>query len=198
MKKLLFLLVILFSSCGEIKKMQEAREDELRQKEYCELFDLAKTSAQRSDTLYLGFRFGMTSKEVNKHFKKLIKEKIVSTDYANRYTTDIMLKGVIKRKVTFRTEYYKDRLCTFSLVLDNPSDYIFAVSTFKDANRDMRLAMTKWLDGKDKYAMFKNNMVIEFKGFLESEITFIDASLVDSLEFVKDIKEKEELDKFKL
>lgn len=198
MKKILFLFLILLSSCGEIKKMQEAQEDELRQKEYSELFELAKTSSQRSDTLYLGFRFGMTSKEVNKHFKKLIKEKIVSTDYADRYTTDITLKGVIKRQATFRTEYYKDRLCTFSLVLDDPSDYIFAVSTFKDANKDMRLAITKWLDGKTKYAMFKNNMVIEFKGFLESDITFIDASLIDSLEYEKKLKEKEETDKFKL
>lgn len=202
MKKILFILIafVAFSSCEEIKKVQEAQEKRDAQKEYDELFEKAKASQQRSDTLYLGFRFGMSPKEVKSHFKKLIKEKVVSVDYLDRYTTELTLKGGMKRNATFRTEYYKDKLCELTLVFDGPSEYVFAFSAFKDANegKKWKWIITEWLENKSRYTMFNNNMVIEFTGLIDSYMSFIDASLVDSLEIQKELEEKEATGKFKL
>ncbi len=202
MKKILFILIafVAFSSCEEIKKAQEAQEKRNAQKEYDELFEKAKTSQQRSDTLYLGFRFGMSPKEVKSHFKKLIKEKVVSLDYLDRYTTELTLRGGIKRNATFRTEYYKDKLCKLTFVIDEPYEYIFVFSAFREANEEKKLkwTITEWLENKPRYTMFNNNMVIEFTGIIDSRMSFIDASVVDSLEIQKKLEEKEATDKFKL
>lgn len=202
MKKFLFILIafVAFSSCEEIKKAQKAQEKRDAQKNYDELFEKAKISQQRSDTLYLGFRFGMSPKEVESHFKKLIKEKVVSVDYLDRYTTELTLVGQLKRNANFRTGYYKDKLCELTLVLDGADDYVFAFATFQDANegKNWEWTITEWLENKPRYTMFNNNMIIEFTGLFDSYMSFIDASVVDSLEIQKELEEKEATGKFKL
>ena len=77
MKNLLWLLASVIICLSLFSCKSEIEKERNRQREI-EL-DSAKIKAQNSeilvDTIFLGFRFGMTEREVMTHFKKLIKQK---------------------------------------------------------------------------------------------------------------------------
>ncbi len=102
MKKMfleILLLTIVFVSCQEpsvYEKQVSAEEQALK-------------SNEKIDTIFLGFRFGMTPKEFDMHLFNLAKEKKVASDENGFY---YLMKGLSSNEYRcyIKSEYHDDRL----------------------------------------------------------------------------------------
>lgn len=155
---LVFVLSLFIYGCS-----QTAQNSKEKEKNVLELaYEKAASSTIYEDTIYLGFRFGMTEKEVDKHFDKLVKsKKVYIEDYTKNYKHTNNLHGM---DITygFSTEYFEGKLIRFKLHSDK--DEIFTWRLFKEAKPDFH-TLGEYVDllGDKTYIEQKNNIVVLFK-----------------------------------
>lgn len=125
-------------------------------------YENAANSEVYEDTIYLGFRFGMSENEVNNHFDKLVKSgKVYIEDYTNNYKHTNNLHGM---EITygFSTEYFENKL--FRLSLHSNKGELFTWKLFKEAKPDFH-TLGEYTDllGDKTYIEQKNNIVVLFR-----------------------------------
>ena len=171
MKKvvLAFLSSICICSCSYTPQNNKEKE-----KNDLELaYERAASSTIYEDTIYLGFRFGMSEKEVDKHFDNLVKsKKVYIEDYTNKYRHIINFKGM-EIKYGFVFEYFENKLIRLKMYGDR--DAIFVMQLFKEAKPDYKLGIYTDLLGDETYIQQKNNIVVLFSGDI---ITYEDGKLL--------------------
>lgn len=160
MKKISIAILLAIGICSCSYTPQNNKEKE---KNVLELaYEKAASSTIYEDTIYLGFRFGMTEKEVDKHFDKLVKsKKVYIEDYTKNYKHINNLHGM-DITYEFSTEYFEGKLIRFKLYSDK--DEIFTWRLFKEAKPDFH-TLGEYVDllGDKTYIEQKNNIVVLFK-----------------------------------
>ena len=192
MKNLLWLLASVIICLSLFSCKSEIEKERNRQREI-EL-DSAKIKAQNSeilvDTIFLGFRFGMTEREVMTHFKKLIKQKKIYLDDFGDCRYELHGEYNLKYTLGFITEYYKGKLFKMTFLIEHFSGsdecYVMVFGIFKKANPNYSWYIVKNILGDDVYTSISHNLIVTFEKFAgESAMIYENAPI--SL-----LKEKEE------
>lgn len=171
MKKIIIALLSVAYFCSCSQTAQNSKEKETNDLELA--YKRAASSTIYEDTIYLGFRFGMTEKEVNKHFDKLVKsKKVYVEDYTNKYRHIINFQGM-EIKYGFAFEYFENKLIRLKMYGDR--DAIFTMKLFQEAKPGYKLGIYTDLLGDKTYIQQKNNVVVLFSGDI---ITYEDGKIL--------------------
>ena len=124
LKRIFILALVGLFSCNDTKREQEQAAE--KPKDYKDLVKINSNLKPKSDTIALGFVFGQTEQEVEKHFDKLVNEKKVDPKTVWEiplFDTKINLKGYpyelfLSDTVSCRTlisySFYNNKLSTLT------------------------------------------------------------------------------------
>jgi hypothetical protein len=70
----------------------------------------------RKDTIFMGFKFGMTEKQTFERFRKLADENVFTINKRSVFEYQMNL-DTVKTRTAFHTSFYHDSLYSFSLIL---------------------------------------------------------------------------------
>ena len=158
--------------------------------------EIAIDNAQKSDEIeteiFLDFRFGMTEKEVQNHYLKLLKSKKIYKNTSGIYQYDLNLENSFVIHLTFKPQYYEGELYemifpTTYAKTGNSAGCIFAVSAFTDSgkNKDFDCYDTVDYDGEEEYIYIKDNLIISFSDFITSRMTYSNAPILKKISDIK-------------
>ena len=171
MKNAIFVLLSALFICSCSYTPQNNKEKEKNDLELA--YERAANSTIYEDTIYLGFRFGMSEKEVDKHFDKLVKsKKVYIEDYTNKYRHIINFQGS-EIKYGFAFEYFENKLIRLKMYGDRNA--IFTMKLFQEAKPGYKLGIYTDLLGDKTYIQQKNNVVVLFSGDI---ITYEDGKIL--------------------
>lgn len=194
MKKLLYLLtLVVMASCGMSQKAEEIKQKE----ELKELIDSAKLSKAGKTDLYLGFKFGMTEKEINRHMKKLEREGKADRDYRGAYTVKLIGEHGFEYNANVGVEYYMGKMRRLKFTTDNESDYVMICTAFLKANKGNWVIVNGPLGNKE-YIMQIDNILCTFTGYIKTLVTFEDAPYIDLMKQEKDSIESARVDAYRM
>ena len=181
------------ASCG----MQEAHEKQKRNQECKSIEDSAKVNTTGKTDIYLGFKFGMTEREVHSHIKKLEKEGKAKRDFANRYIVNMIDKYGTEYEAIVGVEYYNKKARKYTFRTDGSGDYVFIFVAFSKANTGN---WSIYDNGDIKgYYMQIDNILCKFTGILgTSVVTFEDGPYIDLIEQEKDSIENARIDAYRM
>lgn len=158
----------------------------------------AMATSVRNDTIFLGFRFGMTTDEVFIHLKKLEKEKVIYQEGSQyKYNFELGEKSIYKETLaTFGTEFYEGML--FKLVVSvepsttyGPHTAMLLTAEIKDiydAKYGMYDYSSPFMDFFDFVWIDGNRMIRMFPGLSDCRITYLDIGVEKKVEERKKAK----------
>jgi len=111
-KLLLYIILFICIMCSPQKKSSEIIET---------LRDSETKKGVKKDTFFLGFTFGMSEKQVNEKFIKLLSENKIISNSDHTYGYNMQIDWPVKIKTTFTPEYLNDSLYSFSLNMEGES-----------------------------------------------------------------------------
>lgn len=169
------------ASCGS-HQMPLPEKDKL-----AEAIAYAETTPITETRLFLGFKFGMTQKEVTAHLDSLEDIGKVYIDKENQYAydfhTDSKLYNAIM--VTFLPEFYHDSLYRMDFMLhakeesllDSPVlNMLAAERNFRDADKTgYRDFTTTDISGEEIHTYIKANLIIQFDVRSLARMSYINA-----------------------
>lgn len=167
-----------------------------------EKLKLAIEQAEQSDEietdLFLGFKFGMTEKEVDDYLNQLVKEGKVYLNDTREYQYDYNNKSGITYYINFAPLYHDDKLYEItypikSSLIPSSGDYIFMASDFIRSERgtQFRLHITEDILGEAVYTCIKDNLVVEFKNTSTSVMKYINAPVERIVSDLKALENQE-------
>ena len=167
-----------------------------------EKLKLAIEQAEQSDEietdLFLGFKFGMSDKEVDNYLKQLVKEGKVYLNDTREYQYDYNNKSGITYYINFAPLYHDDKLYEItypikSSLIPSSGDYIFMASDFIRSERgtQFRLHITEDILGEAVYTCIKDNLVVEFKNTSTSVLKYINAPVERIVSDLKALENQE-------
>ncbi|MEG2157005.1 MAG: hypothetical protein RRY07_04365 [Bacteroidaceae bacterium] len=167
MKKVLFCLLAVFvlASCGNANKNKQTEKEKTK-------LETAVSNAENAEIteteIFLGFRFGMSEKQVDSLFTELFKAKKI---YANRdgsYQCDFNTESY-DFNINFMPKYYNGELYEMLYPLTNtlmPSsnDYVFMALPFirSERGKSFDKFTTKDVLGDEIYTNIKGNLIVSF------------------------------------
>ncbi|MDL2230725.1 hypothetical protein LJB87_02930 [Alistipes sp. OttesenSCG-928-L06] len=169
MKKFItpLITILLFTSCGS---GGSSNSDEKKVAELETAIVSAEASAVVETEIFLGFKFGMSDKQLREHLDQLVNEGRVYIDEKGNYAYDFSTgQNVIK--FTFVPKYHDNKLYRLNFIMDNhgnsigtPSlNTVLAAKTFMETDRSgFRSFITEDILGDAVYTHVKNNLIICF------------------------------------
>ena len=147
---------------------------------YNQLYKEAVDSKERNDTIFMGFRFGMSEKEYNAHLKKLSKEGKAKKDILGYYEIPIKDSHGLSYKAEPHPEYYKGKLCRLSLKISSDlgergNSYVLLFGTFRDTHPQYDMNIKEIIEGQPEYSAFYKNTVVRCFGSAYSYMVYEDA-----------------------
>lgn len=176
-----------------------------------------KNPSIRSDTIFMGFCFGQTPKEVEEHFKLLTKQGLITNDhgiYRYELTLDSIKTFYEKLDVTFLQEYFENKLYKFELCISpvplsgNYSESFISHMVRFDALNILRAKYPNsfWRPNKDSatnevtsFDLIENNRLINIYtgNYNLTYICYTDISAHAKIEIIEDNKNKQKYIKSK-
>lgn len=160
---LLSVIVLSFFSCN-----QQTQEIKKKNKAESELSD-AISKAEKSEVLekntFLGFEFGMTEKEVDNYFSKLIKEGVIYVNSKDKFQYDFSFRGG-DIYLNFVPEYYDGKLYKMIYPANTPSGFsghVFLMTAFTKTRDEFEAHRNNDIMGDTYYTNIKDNLIITFK-----------------------------------
>ena len=166
-------------------------------------------SGKRIDDIFLGFKFGFTEKETNKHWKELLLEDKIYLDDKNRYCYDFIFSEYDWQiaVATFQTEYYEDKLYKLTLKVKYKNslidDYelnqssllqqlkLLYVRKYTSQNKIFPIEVINVLNKEEQYWIDGNKEIkISPTYYTEVNVTYTDLIPLQKIK----LKEKEEKD----
>ena len=180
------------SSCG----MQEENKQQKRNEDCKAIADSAKVNTAGKTDIYLGFKFGMTEKEVKQHLRKLEKEGKAEIKYG-MYSVEMIGKHGQTFDANIGVDYYDDKARRYKFNTNGSGDYIMIFSAFEEANKGIFSIYKN--EQVTEYVMAIDNILCSFASvFGASVITFSDAPYIDLMEQEKDSIEKSRIDAYRM
>ncbi len=177
MKNSIFLLLalsLMLTCC----KSESAREEESLQVAIEEA-----ENAQITETkLFLDFKFGMSRKEVDKHFEDLLKKKKIFVNDKGEYQYEFNYHGSMKFFLAFSPEFFEDKLYIMNYTVEDPDGYdpgnhVFLMHAFKKTKHGFRTFITNDVLGGKMYTNILGNMIVRFKKLSQSVMIYENAPI---------------------
>lgn len=188
--KTLVFAVCLSALWSCVSSKEKRKEDELKF-----AIEQAELSDQTENDLFLGFKFGMSEKDVDNHLKKLLKEGKLYLNNSKEYQYDYTSKYGIKNNVNFIPKFHEGKLYEMVYPIVNPltpskGDYIFMASDFisSDKGKQFKSIITEDIFGETVYTSIKGNLIIKFENSSGSKMRYTNAP-VDRI--VSDLNDQE-------
>lgn len=179
MKKSLFTIVMIIgltfavSGCKQsVQKKEKTNEDYFN-----EALAEAEKSPQIEKELFLGFRFGMSKEEVDKHLKSLRKSGKIYINKEGYYQYDFQYDSSMTILIGFIPKYYKDSLYIMTYTLDDKYgigstllEQIRMKQSFGDSERGKNFNSYHIKDVLDEHVwhFIKDNLLVTFRGGISS------------------------------
>lgn len=174
------------------------KSEDIKRKELLAAIEQAEQSEQIENELFLGFKFGMTEKEVDDYLNQLVKEGKVYLNDTREYQYDYNNKSGITYYINFAPLYHDDKLYEItypikSSLIPSSGDYIFMASDFIRSERgtQFRLHITEDILGEAVYTCIKDNLVVEFKNTSTSVMKYINAPVERIVSDLKALENQE-------
>lgn len=190
-----FVKTLVFAVCLSalwscVSSKEKRKEDELKF-----AIEQAELSEQAENDLFLGFKFGMTEKEVKKHLDQLMKEEKIYLNKAMEYQYDYTSNFGVVNNINFVPKFHDGKLYEMVFPIVNsltPSkgDYIFMASDFisSDKGKQFKSIITEDIFGETVYTSIKGNLIIKFENSSGSKMRYTNAP-VDRI--VSDLNDQE-------
>lgn len=197
MRKLsIFLTICLFTACSGGGNPTD-KTDNLYKQALIE----AQHADQTENELFLGFKFGMSEKEIRAHLEKLRKDGKVYVNDDSQFQYDFIHSSGLTLYFNFIPEYYEGILYEMAYPIRNsfgPSsgDYVFVAGAFLDSERMSGFSrfITKDILGEPIYTYTKGNLIITFENSGGAEMKYTNAPIA---KIVKAGEESEKREKAK-
>lgn len=178
--KIIIVLTSVFIFCSCLRHQDNrAEKDEL-----ASALSKAENIKNYEDTIFMGFRFGMSQEEVDNHFQSLLDSGKITLDYNNEYRYMFgTSEGNILTK--FSTQYYDGKLCEFILRFEEMDKYSlpelimhYALETFqKKAQNEGYKFYIDSIGGTYQYYYIKNATVVKFSSLVNPYMSYQNAPL---------------------
>ncbi|WP_258100813.1 hypothetical protein [Marinoscillum pacificum] len=160
-------------------------------------------SGIRNDTIFLGYRFGMSEKEFISWTKKLIRDKKLYENENRQVAYKMTLDDnnfLATAEAVFSPEYFEGKLYKLNISVE-PTDHtvialtqIQLVKIFSDKYGFYDHTENSVIDDSKDYIWIDGNRQIEIiKGFSDARIFYTDLTAERSLNQLKEIEQSEEL-----
>lgn len=178
MKNIIVLLISVFVlwSCNSQK---ESKEDALKR-----AVEQAELSEQIENDLFLGFKFGMTEKEVRAHYNTLIDEGKIYLNSSRRYQYDLNDEYGIIYYITFIPQYYDNSLYEMLYPIERANisignDHIMVASFFRSSTKENGYDwfITEDILNDPIYTFVKNNLVVTFSNTVRPAMKYTNAPI---------------------
>lgn len=205
--------LLIFVSCVILNTLsgcvnQRKRDPKLEYlKEYFAAKDAAKNSPQTIKKIFLDFEFGMSAKEVENHFKTLLKAGKIHIDRGRNLYYYSFHTQYGEAKMTLAQAYHNDSLysleCRFIGDDNNLSGskklcILDAASKFRDAHPDYKswIVTLEGLEDFDPdYYDIKDNVIVHFD-MLRGTMTYTNAPILKRVEQEKEQREQNTISDF--
>lgn len=179
----LLCVFVLFFACNGINlkagnQTQSTANDSLGN--LAELERIALSSKKVTDTVLLGFRFGMTKDKVLNHTKKLYDKGELKQDYSGMYYFEITSKTGEANKGFLFADYFENKLFSIGLTFSEATSNILVFSAMNDLLKQKYGdpdIMDKPFNDMDLYESYwlRNNLKIRLtSGLPEASVRYID------------------------
>lgn len=158
------------------------KSEDIKRKELLAAIEQAEQSEQIENELFLGFKFGMAEKEVEKHLDQLMKEGKIYINNVGEYQYDLHDKYGSKFYITFVPHYHEGLLYEMVYPIERASistgnDHIPVASFFKSSDEENKY---EWYITENPfngpiYTFVKNNLIVTFNNTGRSLMKYTNA-----------------------
>lgn len=189
---LISLLAIMFSCSFPIKK--EEKEMDRR----AALTEEAINSKERTDSIFMDFRFGMSENEFERHLKQVVRERGGRKNILGLYEIPVKALHGFVFKATLHPEYYKGKLCRLKVRAENvvsgvKNDHIMLFSSVKEAHPEYSIYIDKTLEDYPTYLAFYKNIIIKCYSTGYSYLVYEDAPICIMMDKEQEMEDSTEL-----
>jgi len=199
----LFILIACNNNAGNKISAEQTDKTNL-EKTLSDLEQKGLASKKIIDTVFLGYRFGMTQSEVLAHTKNLVEQGKLKTDYSGKYYFEIDSKLGTKYKGNVFAEYFENKLISIGVIFNDEPNPILVFSDLADLY-ESKYGTYDYMDNPSKeFSIYnkiwiRNNLKIKIRsGISDALVDYIDLRY-EKQKMVKDsldkVKEADELKK---
>lgn len=197
-------MVLAFAGCTNKKTEEQKRTDEFNN-----ALEKAEKSPVVETELFLGFRLGMSKKQVKEFTDSLKKAGKIHTDITNTYVYNFALSDGINIPIRFDPDYYKGKLYKVKYTIggvlsisDGKGEMFLIKEAFDDTEKSKSFQSYTFRGDYDKddlkFYYIKDNMLISFwHGITESYMSYENVPIAKQVEREQAAKDEKVLEQSK-
>lgn len=194
-------MVLAFAGCANKKAEEQKRTDEFNK-----ALEKAEKSPVVETELFLGFRLGMSKKQVKEFTDSLEKAGKIHTDITDSYVYNFALSDGVTVPIKFAPEYYKGELYKVKYTIDGAlsmsdgkAEMILIKSAFDDTEKRKSFQSYAFRGDYDKdefkFYYIKDNMLISFwNGVTASYMAYENVPIAKQVEREQAAKDEKALE----